>query len=138
MVLLLPPLPLVIAGETDLPVSWETAGSVVSGISRSVPIEVGKRSPGVIMSPTLRWPQAPACTAPLLFWVLQRKRPLYDRLLSRVVLETGPDGSTQLRLSAAQYVPSPSPQSLGGRGSCCTVSACAPLCVSQDNRRGHC
>ena len=31
----------------------------------------------------------------------QRKRPLYDKLLSRIVLEVGADGSTQLRLTAA-------------------------------------
>ena len=33
--------------------------------------------------------------------VLQRKRPAFDKLLSRVVLEKGIDGSTQLRLTAA-------------------------------------
>jgi hypothetical protein len=31
----------------------------------------------------------------------QRKRPLFDKLLSRIVLEVGADGSTQLRLTAA-------------------------------------
>ena len=33
--------------------------------------------------------------------VLQRKRPAFDKLLSRVVLEKGIDGSTQLRLTTA-------------------------------------
>jgi hypothetical protein len=34
-------------------------------------------------------------------WLVQRKRPAFDKLLSRIVLEKGVDGSTQLRLTAA-------------------------------------
>ena len=35
-------------------------------------------------------------------FAVQRKRPLFDKLLSRIVLEVGPDGSTLLRLTAAR------------------------------------
>ena len=35
---------------------------------------------------------------------LQRKRPAFDKLLSRIVLEKAADGSTQLRLAAASCV----------------------------------
>lgn len=77
--------------ETELLIPWDTVSATVGHVNPKTPMEVSLREPhrswhGLTTSPLA---------------LAQRKRPAFDKLLSRVVLEKGIDGSTQLRLTAA-------------------------------------
>lgn len=76
--------------ETELLVPWDTVSATVGHVNSKTPMEV--------RAPRLR----PLCPHRNTLWT-QRKRPAFDKLLSRVVLEKGIDGSTQLRLTTLPY-----------------------------------
>lgn len=77
--------------ETELLLPWDVVSANVGHVNGKTPMEVRL-----------------TLTEPLnhmknrqVYLLLQRKRPAFDKLLSRIVLEKGVDGSTQLRLTAA-------------------------------------